>query len=74
MMMIQSFSCRETESPFVFEKTGRWSALVRVVIRKFVQLNQAMQLPKEAVTFGNLFEALKGDSFGLHSILLNERF
>ena len=69
--MIQSFSCRDTERLFNTEKSRRWSAILRVALRKLIQLNQAGKLSDMAVPPGNRLEALKGDLAGFHSIRIN---
>ena len=69
--MIRSFSCSDTETLFKTEKSRRWSAIVRVSLRKLIQLNQAGQLTDMAVPPGNRLEALKGDLAGFHSIRIN---
>lgn len=72
--MIQSFSCRDTEHLFKTEKSRRWSAILRVALRKLIQLNQAGQLSDMAVPPGNRLEALKGDLAGWHSIRINDQW
>lgn len=72
--MIQSFACRDTEHLFTTEKSRRWSALVRVALRKLIQLNQAGQLSDMAVPPGNRLEALKGKLAGFHSIRINDQW
>lgn len=72
--MIQSFACRETERLFTTEKSRRWSALVRVALRKLIQLNQAGKLSDMAVPPGNRLEALKGDLAGFRSIRINDQW
>ena len=72
--MIQSFACRDTEKLFATEKSRRWSALVRVALRKLIQLNQAGQLSDMAVPPGNRLEALKGNLVGFHSIRINDQW
>ncbi|MGC6464581.1 MAG: type II toxin-antitoxin system RelE/ParE family toxin [Akkermansiaceae bacterium] len=72
--MIQSFACRDTEHLFATEKSRRWSAIVRVALRKLIQLNQAGQLSDMAVPPGNRLEALKGDLKGFHSIRINDQW
>jgi len=69
--MIQSFACRDTERLFTTEKSRRWSAILRVALRKLIQLNQAGKLSDMAVPPGNRLEALKGDLAGFHSIRIN---
>lgn len=72
--MIQSFACRDTERFFVTEKSRRWSAILRVALRKLIQLNQAGKLSDMAVPPGNRLEALKSNHVGLHSIWINEQW
>jgi proteic killer suppression protein len=72
--MIQSFACRDTERLFTTERSRRWSAIVRVALRKLIQLNQAEKLSDMAVPPGNRLEALKGNLVGFHSIRINEQW
>ncbi len=72
--MIQSFACRDTERLFTTEKSRRWSALIRVALRKLIQLNQANDLTDMAVPPGNRLEALKGHLLGFHSIRINAQW
>ncbi len=72
--MIQSFACRDTEHLFATEKSRRWSGLVRVALRKLIQLNQAGKLSDMAVPPGNRLEALKGNLSGFHSIRINDQW
>lgn len=72
--MIQSFACRDTECLFTTEKSRRWSALIRVALRKLIQLNQANDLTDMAVPPGNRLEALKGHLLGFHSIRINAQW
>jgi toxin HigB-1 len=72
--MIQSFTCRDTEHLFTTEKSRRWSSIVRVTLRKLIQLNQAGMLSDMAVPPGNRLEALKGNFSGFHSIRINAQW
>lgn len=72
--MIQSFACRDTERLFKTEKSRRWSGILRVALRKLIQLNQAGQLSDMAVPPGNRLEALKDDLAGFHSIRINDQW
>jgi proteic killer suppression protein len=72
--MIQAFACRDTERLFTTERSRRWSAIVRVALRKLIQLNQAEKLSDMAVPPGNRLEALKGNLVGFHSIRINEQW
>ena len=73
-LMIQSFACLDTEHLFATEKSRRWSGLVRVALRKLIQLNQAGKLSDMAVPPGNRLEALKGNLSGFHSIRINDQW
>ena len=72
--MIQSFSDRDTEQLFHEEKNRRYSAIVRVALRKLIQLNRAGQLNDMAVPPGNRLEALQGNLRGFHSIRINDQW
>ncbi|MDB4323501.1 type II toxin-antitoxin system RelE/ParE family toxin [Akkermansiaceae bacterium] len=50
------------------------SALVRVALRKLIQLNQAGKLTDMAVPPGNRLEALKRNLVGFHSIRINDQW
>ncbi len=72
--MIQSFADRDTEQLFHEEKNRRYSAIVRVALRKLIQLNRAGQLSDMAVPPGNRLEALQGSLRGFHSIRINDQW
>ncbi len=72
--MIQSFSCPDTEHLFNEEKSHRFGNIVRVALRKLIQLNQAGKLEDMAVPPGNKLKALKGDWKGFHSIRINDQW
>ncbi|MDQ5980459.1 MAG: toxin HigB [Verrucomicrobiota bacterium] len=72
--MIQSFSDRDTEQLFHDERNRRYSAIVRVALRKLIQLNRAAQLSDLAVPPGNRLEALQGSLRGFHSIRINDQW
>ena len=72
--MIQSFADRDTEQLFHEEKNRRYTAIVRVALRKLIQLNRAGQLSDMAVPPGNRLEALQGNLRGFHSIRINDQW
>ncbi len=72
--MIQSFACKDAEALFTKEKSRRWSSLIRVALRKLIQLNQAGKLSDLSVPPGNRLEALKGNPAGFHSIRVNDQW
>jgi len=72
--MIQSFSDTETEKLFKTEKSGRFSAILRIALRKLIQLNQAASLDDMKVPQGNRLEALKGDRKGQYSIRITRQW
>jgi non-ribosomal peptide synthetase component F len=51
--MIQSFADRETAQLFYQEKSTRYPMLVRIALRKLIQLNRAGQLRDLAAPPGN---------------------
>ena len=72
--MIQSFSDKDTEQLFREENNRRFNAIVRVALRKLIQMNRAGILQDLAVPPGNRLEALRGDLSGFHSIRINQQW
>lgn len=73
--MIKSFADRETERLFNGQRTRRLPAdLLRIALRKLVQVNAAATLDFLRVPPGNRLEALKGDRAGQHSIRINDQW
>ena len=72
--MIQSFADRDTEQLFHEERSRRHAAILRVALRKLIQLNRAAQLSDMAVPPGNRLEALQGSLRGFHSIRVNDQW
>jgi len=72
--MIQSFADKETEQLFNAEKSRRYSSIIRVALRKLIQMNRAMTLEDLRVPPGNRLELLKGDLKGFHSIRINDQW
>jgi toxin HigB-1 len=72
--MIQGFSDRETEKLFLTEKSRRHSAILRVALRKLIQMNRALTLEDLRVPPGNRLEPLKGNLKGFHSIRINDQW
>ncbi|MFW5883058.1 MAG: type II toxin-antitoxin system RelE/ParE family toxin [Verrucomicrobiota bacterium] len=72
--MIKSFADRETEQLFRQERSRRFSSILRVALRKLIQMNHADALHDLATPPGNRLEALKGDLAGLHSIRINDQY
>lgn len=72
--MIQSFADTDTEKLFHAEKSRRFNAIVRVAVRKLIQLNRAGRLGDLSVPPGNRLEPLKGDYTGYHSIRINDQW
>lgn len=72
--MIQSFGDGETRELFEAEKSRRFNAILRVALRKLIQMNQARKLTDLAVPPGNRLEALKGSLNGCHSIRINDQW
>ena len=72
--MIQSFGDRETRHLFFEEKSRVHHAILRVALRKLIQMNQARSLSDLAVPPGNRLEVLKGPLDGLHSIRINDQW
>jgi toxin HigB-1 len=72
--MILSFADRDTAQLFHEEKNRRHAPIVRVALRKLIQLNRAGQLSDMAVPPGNRLEALQGSWRGLYSIRINNQW
>jgi len=72
--MIQSFGDRETEKLFHTEKSRKYSAILRVTLRKLIQMNRAVTLEDLSVPPGNRLEPLKGKLNGFHSIRINNQW
>lgn len=73
--MIKSFADRETERLFGGMSTRRLPPdLLRVALRKLIQVNAAASLDFLRVPPGNRLEALKGDRAGQHSIRINDQW
>lgn len=72
--MIQSFGDNETRQLFDEEKSRHFNAILRVALRKLIQMNQAISLADLAVPPGNRLEALKGSLDGCHSIRINDQW
>ncbi|MCX6950137.1 MAG: type II toxin-antitoxin system RelE/ParE family toxin [Opitutae bacterium] len=72
--MIQSFADRDTAQLFYQEKSTRYPMLVRIALRKLIQLNRASQLRDLAAPPGNRLAALSGNLRGLYSLRLNDQW
>lgn len=72
--MIKGFSDRETEQVFHEEKSRRYGGILRVALRKLIQMNRARTLDDLRVPPGNRLEPLKGDLKGFHSIRINSQW
>ncbi len=72
--MIQSFTDKDTEELFHSEKSRRYNAVLRVAIRKLIQLNQARDLRDLAVPPGNQLKQLRGELAGFYSIRINDQW
>ena len=73
--MIRSFASRVTERLFQRERVrGLPPNLLRVALRKLVQLDAATALDDLRVPPGNRLEKLRGDRAGQHSIRINDQW
>ena len=73
--MIRSFANRITERLFQRERVrGLPPSLLRVALRKLVQLDAATALDDLRVPPGNRLEKLRGDRAGQHSIRINDQW
>lgn len=71
--MILSFSDKDTEELWLNERSKRFGHIVRVALRKLLQLHAAEKLADLTVPPGNRLEALSGDRKGQHSIRINNQ-
>jgi toxin HigB-1 len=75
LQVIRSFADREAERLFNRSPGKRLPAdLHRIMLRKLVQLDAAVQLQDLRVPPGNRLETLKGDRSGQHSIRINDQW
>jgi toxin HigB-1 len=72
--VIKSFAEKETKALFETGRSRRWNSILRVAVRKLVQIDSAAILDELNAPPGNRLEALKGDWAGLHSIRINDRW
>ena len=73
--MIRSFANRVTERLFQRERVrGLPPSLLRVALRKLVQLDAATVLDDLRVPPCNRLETLRGDRAGQHSIRINDQW
>ena len=72
--MIRSFRCKDTQALFERGKSGRFSSIAKVAMRKLVQLDNALELRDLASPPGNRLESLSGNRTGQHSIRINDQF
>ena len=72
--MIKSFKCADTETLFKTGRTRRWTAVIRVALRKLDMLSAAVALSDLRSPPGNRLEALKHDRDGQHSIRINDQW
>lgn len=73
-IMIQSFSCPDTEKLFRSIAVKRFKNIERVARRKLLILNAATMLASLRVPPGNHLEALAGNRKGQFSIRINEQW
>ena len=72
--MIQSFGCADTQALFETGKSGRFSGIADIAMRKLAQLDAAQTLAFLRSPPGNRLEALKGRRSGQYSIRINDQF
>ncbi len=72
--MIRSFSDKATRELWETEKSRRFASIVRVALRRLIQLNAAETLDDLRVPPGNHLESLSGDRKGQHSIRVNRQY
>ncbi len=72
--MIQSFKDPETEKLFRTGVSKRHHSIVRIALRKLIQMNHAQVLSDLAVPPGNRLEILQGSLRGRYSIRINDQW
>ncbi|MEY2978948.1 MAG: hypothetical protein RLZZ435_3087 [Cyanobacteriota bacterium] len=72
--MIQSFTCKHTQSLYEGGDPPRFRAFKKIAIRKLTQLDAAKTLDFLRSPPGNRLEILKGDRQGQYSIRINDQF
>ena len=74
MVMIRSFSCKDTQSIYETGKSRRWSSILDVAQRKLTVLDAARELKDLRSPPGNRLEELVHDRQGQHSIRINQQW
>ncbi len=72
--MILSFRDSETEELWQTERSKRYGGILRVALRKLLQLHAAEQISDLLVPPGNRLEPLFGKRKGQHSIRINDQW
>ncbi len=72
--MIKGFRCPETRALFETGKSGKFSGIAGVAMRKLAQLHAAETLAFLASPRGNRLEPLGGDGAGQYSIRINAQY
>lgn len=72
--MILSFRDKETEKLWVTERSRRFGNIVRIALRKLLQLHAAEKLSDLSISPGHHLEPLYGKRKGQHSIRINNQW
>lgn len=75
--MIQSFSCKNTESFYTSGTVPRktsWQAIKKIAARKLDMLDAAIELEDLKVPPNNKLKSLSGNFKGFHSIRINDQW
>ncbi len=73
--MISGFACKDTELVFKRGRPKRVPGdILRVALRKLLQIHASVSLDDLKVPPGNRLEVLKGDRIGQHSIRINDQW
>lgn len=73
-LVIQSFSCRDTDAVFEGKPCRRFTNIRGVLERKLTMLHAAHRLLNLQASPNNRLEKLAGDRAGQHSIRVNDQY
>ena len=73
-VMIQSFSCADTQKLFEGRVSPRFANVRQVAERKLQMLHRSIRLEDLRIPPNNRLEALKGDRKGQYSLRINDQW